>query len=182
MVEAGRCEHEIFHMHASHRKHKTRIQSLETESGIATTPAELEEAINLHFDAIVGTDVPCSEQFNWDQLGLSTPDLSKLDAAFTMEEIKTAIFDSQVDKAPGPDGFSGTFFRTAWNTIKYDLLLAANKFHSLDDTLFRLPQHRPLHPTAQAGTANTGKPLPAYKLNSRLCKVNLQNPGHQTTT
>jgi hypothetical protein len=55
---------------------------------------------------IMGTSVPCAE----------------LDAVFTMQELKDAIFESPVDRAPGG------FFKTSWNVIKEDLLRALNKF------------------------------------------------------
>ncbi|KAL0439686.1 UNVERIFIED_CONTAM: hypothetical protein Slati_2451600 [Sesamum latifolium] len=32
----------------------------------------------------------------------------------TREDIKTALFDIDEDKAPGPDGFSSGFFKAAW--------------------------------------------------------------------
>jgi len=35
------------------------------------------------------------------------------------------------DKAPGPDGYTGGFFRSCWDIIKVDVVNAANAFHSL---------------------------------------------------
>ena len=34
------------------------------------------------------------------------------------------------EKAPGPDGFSGLFYKLCWPTIKGDLLNAIAKFHN----------------------------------------------------
>jgi hypothetical protein len=84
----------------------------------------------------MGTTIQCTERFDWAQLNLPTPDLSDLDASFTMEELRQAVFDTPTDKAPGPDGFSGGFFRTSWNVIKDDLLRALHKFHCLNDPSF----------------------------------------------
>jgi hypothetical protein len=100
------------------------------------TPSELEDVVNSFFTAIVGTDVPPTHQFNWEELDLPAPGLSELEVPFTLEEVKAAVFDMPTDKAPGPDGFSGVFFRTSWDIIKGDMMLAVNKFHSLDDRAF----------------------------------------------
>ncbi|CAN0866442.1 Transposon TX1 uncharacterized 149 kDa protein [Linum grandiflorum] len=35
----------------------------------------------------------------------------------TSEDVRTAVFALGADKAPGPDGFSGEFYRSFWNTI-----------------------------------------------------------------
>jgi hypothetical protein len=35
------------------------------------------------------------------------------------------------DKAPGPDGFTGIFFKSCWDIIKADVVRAANAFYSL---------------------------------------------------
>ncbi|KAK4382094.1 hypothetical protein Sango_2905100 [Sesamum angolense] len=35
----------------------------------------------------------------------------------TIDEVKTALFDIEEDKAPGPDGFSSGFFKAAWPVV-----------------------------------------------------------------
>ena len=42
------------------------------------------------------------------------------------------------DKAPGPDGFTGLFYRTAWPIIKADILRAFHAIWSLDGRSFYL--------------------------------------------
>jgi hypothetical protein len=54
---------------------------------------------------------PRTRDFSWEQLQLQTPDLSSLDNPFTAEEIWHAICQMPQNKAPGPDGFTGHFFR-----------------------------------------------------------------------
>jgi exonuclease III len=135
-LQLGDANTKFFHSRASHRKQKNRIQSLQSESGIATTPSELEETTFHHLNAIMGTSVQCTERFDWARLNLPTSDLSDLDVPFSLEELKRAVFDTPTDKAPGPDGFSGGFFRTSWNVIKEDLLRALNKFYNLNDPSF----------------------------------------------
>uniref|UniRef100_A0A453HPB1 Reverse transcriptase domain-containing protein n=1 Tax=Aegilops tauschii subsp. strangulata TaxID=200361 RepID=A0A453HPB1_AEGTS len=54
-----------------------------------------------------------------------------LDNPFSEEELWEAIKASPAEKAPGPDGFSGTFFRACWGTIKMDVMAAFDHFYSL---------------------------------------------------
>jgi hypothetical protein len=55
-----------------------------------------------------------------------------LELPFSVKEIKRAIEDMPADKAPGPDGFSGAFFRTCWDVIKENLHAAMNQLYLLD--------------------------------------------------
>src|SRR3954470_11545342 len=86
--------------------------------------------------SVVGTPAICSQTFNWEMLGLPTMELQDLEDPFSMEELKRAVFSTAVDKAPGPDGFSGGFFKTSWNVVKEDLLRSMNKFYDLNDPSF----------------------------------------------
>jgi len=71
----------------------------------------------------------CARDFNWDALGLPSVNLAALDDPFSEHEVLTAIKQLPHDKAPGPDGFTGCFFKECWNLIKHDLLAAINYFH-----------------------------------------------------
>jgi len=70
-----------------------------------------------------------ARDFNWDALGLPSVILAALDDPFSEHEVLTAIKQLPHDKAPGPDGFTGCFFKECWNLIKHDLLAAINYFH-----------------------------------------------------
>jgi len=60
----------------------------------------------------------------------NTPELSFLSDPFTEKEVRDAIFDIHPEKAPGPDGFTGLFFRSCWDLIKSDLLAAIHKLQT----------------------------------------------------
>ena len=42
----------------------------------------------------------------------------------TEQEIKAAVKDMPSEKAPGPDGFIGVFYKRCWPIIKADLVEA----------------------------------------------------------
>ena len=75
---------------------------------------------------------------NFDSLGLAQHDLSMLDVCFSEFEIWATISELPSDKAPGPDGFTGLFYKVAWPIIKQDVVNAFNAFWSLDGRSFNL--------------------------------------------
>ena len=64
------------------------------------------------------------------ELGLNTHDLTKLDLPFTAEEVWRTIEQLPPDKAPGPDGFTGRFYRSCWSIIKDDIIAAISAIWS----------------------------------------------------
>ncbi|GJR91899.1 RNA-directed DNA polymerase, eukaryota, reverse transcriptase zinc-binding domain protein [Tanacetum coccineum] len=63
----------------------------------------------------------------------------------TSEEIKDSIFDTNSNKASGPDGFSSKFFKKAWEVAGNDVCLAVKEFFKsgkilgeVNDTLIAL--------------------------------------------
>jgi hypothetical protein len=50
--------------------------------------------------------------------------MDSLDATFSEEEIWAAICQMSSEKAPGPDGFTGTFYKVCWPIIKVDVVNA----------------------------------------------------------
>lgn len=44
-----------------------------------------------------------------------------LDAPFSEEDIKNAVWSCDGSKAPGPDGFSFSFIKANWDLLKQDI-------------------------------------------------------------
>jgi hypothetical protein len=53
------------------------------------------------------------------------------DLPFTEDEIKNTIWQVPGEKAPGPDGFIGTFYKVCWSIIREDLIAATQCFYQL---------------------------------------------------
>lgn len=64
--------------------------------------------------------------FNWEDFNFGTCDLHDLDEPIIEEGVRNAINQMQSNKAPGPDGFTETFFKKCWDIIKVDTMRAIN--------------------------------------------------------
>ncbi|XP_026420074.1 uncharacterized protein LOC113316056 [Papaver somniferum] len=60
--------------------------------------------------------------FDYDHISISEEESLAMDRIPSPEEIKQAVFDLGADSAPGPDGFSGCFYRHCWDIIQEDLI------------------------------------------------------------
>jgi hypothetical protein len=79
---------------------------------MAFTHEEKEKVLEEYFRDHMGTSSARSMSLNWQSLGYAPRDLSELEMPFTQEEIKDTIDSMPSDKAPGPDGFTGVFFKS----------------------------------------------------------------------
>jgi hypothetical protein len=58
-------------------------------------------------------------------------DLTDLDADINEEELHIAIKQMPTEKAPGPDGYIGAFYKKYWEIIKADLVAAIQQIFQL---------------------------------------------------
>lgn len=59
---------------------------------------------------------------------LSTADASYLESSISGEEIKSAVWDCEGLKAPGPDGFNFKFIKFYWDIMKDEYVSCVNYF------------------------------------------------------
>ena len=72
------------------------------------------------------------------ELGMPCIDLHTLEAPFSEEEVWQTIRSLPSDKAPGPDGFTGKFYKVCWQTIKQDIIAAISAVWSKKFANFEL--------------------------------------------
>jgi hypothetical protein len=104
-----------------------------------------------YYDGILGKPVQPSKLLNFDSLGFAPHNLSGLDARFAEEEVRRTICDMPDQKAPGPDGYIGLFYKIAWPIIKDDVMCALDalwamdgrSFHFLNEALMILLRKKP---------------------------------------
>ncbi|XP_026416903.1 uncharacterized protein LOC113312360 [Papaver somniferum] len=81
--------------------------------------------VNHYKDKFNGGDTCIdSKLFDFDHERISSQESILMDAIPNLEEIEAVVFDLGADSAPGPDGFSGNFYRICWDTISADLCKA----------------------------------------------------------
>ena len=129
-IKAADAQTKLFFMQINGRKRKNYIKHLLTEEGQVHTHTEKEQHIFYHFSKKFGPPVARQFTLDWDRLGLPSHDLSALEDEFTEQEVHAVIKEIAADKAPGPDGYIGAFYKESWQLIKDDLLAAINYFYN----------------------------------------------------
>ena len=91
------------------------------------TKHEDKAAVVLDFyDSLIGTECARGRTINLDTLGSPGFDLEALDLPFSEEEVWNTIKEMAPNKAPGPDGFTGRFYKSGWTIIKNDVMAAVH--------------------------------------------------------
>jgi hypothetical protein len=126
----GDANTRFFHLQACHRKRKSRIDSLSVDGVLVVNEDLMAKSLYEYYNSILGSNFERSRRINLDAIGLPSLELGGLEAFFTEEEVHAVVMDLPNDKAPGPDGFTGIFYKKAWDIIKGDVLNAFNAFWS----------------------------------------------------
>ena len=134
----GDANTKFFHLQACHRSRKNFIPKLRTADADLFKDDEMAIAVFDHFNSILGAQGRQQNHLRFDELHLPVLNDTLIDRCFMEEEIWQAITDMPTDKAPGPDGFTGLFYRTAWPIIKADILRAFHAIWSLNSRSFYL--------------------------------------------
>jgi hypothetical protein len=110
-LKEGDANTKFFHLRANGRRRKNHIPTLKNATETVSKHEEKADILLQHFTKLMGTNTPASTDLNWESLNLPTAELSHLDAPFLMDELRAAIDGMPGEKAPGPDGFTGEFFK-----------------------------------------------------------------------
>uniref|UniRef100_A0A803PAC2 Reverse transcriptase domain-containing protein n=1 Tax=Cannabis sativa TaxID=3483 RepID=A0A803PAC2_CANSA len=134
-----------FNRMASMRRTTNKILSLQRLDGSwATDTTSILTTIEQYFTNLFQSQFPDNDIIEYVLLGISerlTPaEIDLLQATFMALEIKTATFQLAHDKAPGFDGFSGSFFQKNWHLLGHDVTIAALNFLNGDADLSAINQ------------------------------------------
>lgn len=121
-----------FHLIARGRKRRNFTPSLTADGHVITEHENMEMALHSHFTGVFGTPAATHAAINYLALDIQPIDLADLDNTFTPNEVWAAIKDMPSDRAPGPDGFTGVFYKTAWPLIREDIMAALHAFAHAD--------------------------------------------------
>ncbi|XP_020262814.1 uncharacterized protein LOC109838800 [Asparagus officinalis] len=119
---------QFFHSVMKANRHHNRVLSLYLDNGQRITDMTAITAKFIeYYEQLLGTSVtviPPDPEVIANGPLLSATQRNELSLPITREEIKAAVFSMADDRAPGPDGFSASFYKTAWSIINEDLYLA----------------------------------------------------------
>jgi hypothetical protein len=83
-------------------------------------------------------DIRLQDNFFCEDEKITLEENIMLGSAFAEEEVKTAVFGSYADGAPGPDGIPFMFYQKFWDVIKLDLINMFNAWFDDNLDLYRL--------------------------------------------
>ncbi|XP_066358080.1 uncharacterized protein [Miscanthus floridulus] len=111
-LREGDANTAFFHQQARYRKKKNFISKLQVGNQVVVTQDEKQKAVDDFYESILGTAEERDYTLDLDILNIQHHNLSELDASFSEEEVWATIKDMPLDKAPGPDGFTGRFYKS----------------------------------------------------------------------
>ena len=132
----------FFYLVANGKHRKQHIYKLENDQGVVIGDAQLKSYITQFYKDLFGppdaSDITLEEDRIQDIPQVTQEDNEMLTSEFTEAEVKSAVFQMEHNKAPGPDGFPAEFYQVFWEVIKDDLLALFADFHNEDLNLFSL--------------------------------------------
>jgi hypothetical protein len=85
-----------------------------------------------HFASVFGTALNGGVSLNFAELGIEPLTLDDLDMEITETEITAAIKELLAARAPGPDGFTGMFYKSSWNIIRAEVMAVVQAINKCD--------------------------------------------------
>jgi hypothetical protein len=120
----------FFHAMATQRMRRNAISSSKAADGrIVSDHDEMAGMLWSEYGERLETSIPIQMQFDLASLIEKVPGLEELTTTFLSEEIDLVIKEMPSDRAPGPDGFNGMFFKKCWSIIKDDFHELARSFY-----------------------------------------------------
>jgi hypothetical protein len=123
-VRDGDANTKLSQLHAHHHKRKNFIGKLVSGDQFYTKHEDKARLIDEFYEDLLGKNIDRERTINLDELGILSHDLADLELPFTEEEVWKTIKQLPPDKAPGPYGFTGRFYKACWPVIKSDIMAA----------------------------------------------------------
>lgn len=89
---------------------------------------DMQMALHEHFSGIFGAAPGGGPTINFQVLQLHALNLDDLEAPIQGAEVWAAVKALPSDRAPGPDGFTGAFYKSAWPIIQQEVMEAIHAF------------------------------------------------------
>jgi len=123
-IKEGDANTSFFHKQAAFRKRKNFISKLIDGDFVATAQEDKQEIMHTFYENLIGNVAIRSSTLDLQAFHRPGLDLSMLDSPITEEEVWATIKTLPSDRAPGPDGYTGRFYKECWPVIKADFMAA----------------------------------------------------------
>jgi hypothetical protein len=121
-LREGDANSKLFHAIANGRRTKNFIPSIRVGNVTITDQDDKVHAFTEAYASLLGEVHNRQHTVDLEAIGIQPADLHELEAVFSEEEVWSTIKEMPADRAPGPDGFMGEFYRRAWPIIKHDIM------------------------------------------------------------
>jgi len=129
----GDANTKYFHLLANGRHRKTRIFQLEDGVTTISGDVQLKEHITSYYKNLFGpleiSTIGLNDQQVHDIPQVSELEIEFLTSVFLESEVRTAVFQMEHNKAPGPDGFPPEFYQVFWDLVKEELMATFTELH-----------------------------------------------------
>ncbi|XP_024004813.1 uncharacterized protein LOC112081968 [Eutrema salsugineum] len=134
-IESGDGNTAFFHRMVAARHSANQIHYLVTGEGTKLNDmTEVKDYCVSYFTDLFGgisqplTDSDRAEIRGFTTFRCNTDEKKTLQAPVSAENVKKEVFSLPRNKTPGPDGFTGEFYRSTWDIIDDDLVKAVQEF------------------------------------------------------
>ena len=167
----------FFHKQAEARKNHNTIREIHFQDKTINNYEEIKLAAHSFYKDLFTEEMdtlPSLDRYPQTEIPtlINEEDNSKMTAPITTEEISKALHGMNLDKAPGPDGFTARFYTACWDIIQKDLVKMVRKSQNCSKI---------------GGSTNSSflalipKEKGAQNF-SKFCPISLCNTGYKTIT
>jgi hypothetical protein len=121
-LKEGDANTSFFQLHARHRKRKNFIGKIVSDTQVCTSHDDKTKLIDEFYDNLLGKAEIREHTIDLHALGVTVHNLAELDSPIAEKEVWETIKQLLSDKAPGPDRFTGGFYKACWTIIKQDVM------------------------------------------------------------
>ncbi|GKA63263.1 hypothetical protein Tco_0762869 [Tanacetum coccineum] len=132
-LSEGDRNNAFFHRVFKSRSHRSKISNISEDLGNIFIGDDIAPQFMKHFERFLGCEDHVRDPSNMSALfkrKLSMEEAALMIKDDTDKEIKDAMFQIDGNKAPGPDGYTSSFFKKAWNIVGRDVCCAVKEFFS----------------------------------------------------
>ncbi|RVW20876.1 Transposon TX1 uncharacterized 149 kDa protein [Vitis vinifera] len=120
----------FFHRMANAHRNNNTVDRVKIDGVWLEEDQEVREGTANAFHQSLSEDVGWKADIEGIQLDrISQQEAESLEIPFSENEIHSALTEMSGDKAPGPDGFTMTFWQSSWDFVKEEILEMFKEFH-----------------------------------------------------